>query len=83
MTKQEKLNKWIGQMSYYNAAEGSYSSEASARKAFKDAIAEEVKTWDITKDEFLELYNNCNRQLTTYSDFTYPLSLKKVFKESE
>lgn len=84
MDKLEKINKWIGSMSYYNAAEGSsYTREGSARNNFKDEIAKEVKKWGITEEEFLKLYNSCGRQLTSSSDFTYPLRIRKAFSDSE
>jgi hypothetical protein len=83
MTKQERVQSWIGTMSYYNAAEGNYSSEASARKDFKDTMASEVKTWGITKSDFLNLYNSCSKHLTVASDFTYPLCKREAFTDSE
>ena len=78
--KKDKVNEWIGRMSCFNAAERSWTSEGSARMKFRDEIANEVKTWEITEDEFLDLYNQCCRQLTTSSDFTYFLRLNKAFK---
>ena len=84
MDRHEKIKEWIGTMSYYNAAEGSsYTREGSARNKFKDDMAEEVKTWDITEEEFIDMYNKHNRQLTSYSCFVYPLSVRKAFKETE
>lgn len=79
--KLKKINDWIGTMSYFNAAEGSWTSEATQRREFKDAVAEEVKKWDITEDQFKDLYDQCSRQLTTVSDFLHDVRSRKGFKE--
>ena len=68
MTKEE-MNQAIGQMSYYNAAEGSWSSEASARAAHRTATAQKAIDAGLSYEQFEELYNSCDRQLTTFTDF--------------
>lgn len=68
MTKDE-MQKAIGKMSYYNAAEGSWSSEASARSAHREATAQKAIDAGLSYEQFEELYNSCSRELTTFADF--------------
>lgn len=77
MTKEE-MQRAIGQMSYYNAAEGSWSKEASTRNAFRKDIAQRAIDSGLSYEQFEELYNSCDSLLTNFSDFGY--SYKIIMK---
>ena len=70
----EKVNlfkKFIGTMSYYNAAEGNYSSEGIERRQFKQHVKETIHQWydeGVTYKELKELYD-ATRALTNEWEF--------------
>ena len=65
-----KLQEFINTISYYNAAESpQYGKEATERNAAKKEIFDTISSWNITEAEFKALYDECNKGLTTYSEF--------------
>ena len=70
-SKIEVLNKFIDEMSYYNAAEGSnWSKESTTRSALKSKMYDTLNRWlrnGLDINDLKEFHSN-NRQLTTLSD---------------
>lgn len=72
----KRFDKFIGDMSYYNAAEGSWGKEASARNALKSEAFEYLTSMikkDVVTLKELYDYHEKNKALTDFSDFfPYP-----------
>ena len=79
----EDMQKAIGEMSYFNAAEGNWSSEASARNKLKNDTAQKAIDAGLSYEEFKELYNSCEKWLTNFSDFGYSYKVIMQNKEKE
>lgn len=69
----KKLQEYINQFSYYNAAESpQWGNEGAERAEYKKKAFEDIKTWGITWEQFKDLYHNeCCRGLTNDYEFTW------------
>jgi hypothetical protein len=77
----DDLQKAIGEMSYFNAAEGNWGSEASARNRLKNDTAQKAIDAGLSYEQFKELYNSCEKCLTSFSDFGYSYRILMQNKE--
>ena len=79
----EDMQKAIGEMSYFNAAEGNWGRESSARNKLKNDTAQKAIDAGLSYEEFKELYNSCEKWLTSFSDFGYSYRIIMQNKEKE
>ena len=84
MNQLEKLQNFIGKISYFNAAEPpQYYSQGETKMRLKvcEEIREEIESWKLKREEFVTLYAECDRGLTSITDFTSDYMVGVTFEK--